>query len=60
MVNLVSFRFQQCLVPLTMFPVERSPETDFLGRYLTTFFGVRNFGNTSAMRDIIFLKMFKI
>ena len=33
---------------------------DFLGFYLTTFFGVRKFKNTSAMRVIFFLKMFKI
>ena len=33
---------------------------DFLNIYLITFFGVRNFGNTSAMRVIFFLKIFKI
>ena len=33
---------------------------EFLDSYLTTFFGVRNFVNTSAMRVIFFLKMFKI
>ena len=33
---------------------------DFLDIYLTTLFGVRKFKNTSAMRLIYFLKMFKI
>ena len=33
---------------------------DFLDIYLTTFFGVRNFENKSAMRVIFFLKMFQI
>ena len=33
---------------------------DFLDIYLTTFFGVRKFKNTSAMRVIFLLKMFKI
>ena len=32
----------------------------FLDNYLPTFFGVRNFGNTSAMRVIFLKKMFKI
>ena len=32
----------------------------FLYIYLTTFFGVRQFKNTSPMRVIFFLKMFKI
>ena len=33
---------------------------DFLDKYLTTFFGVRNLGNKSAMKVIFFLQMFKI
>ena len=33
---------------------------DFLDNYLNTFFGILNFGNTSAMRVIFFLKMYKI
>ena len=32
---------------------------DFLDIYLTTFFGVCKFKNTSAIRVILFLKMFK-
>ena len=32
----------------------------FLDIYLTTFFGVRNFKNTSGMRIIFFLKLWKI
>ena len=39
----------------------RSPlKRDFLGIYLTTFFVVCKFKNTSAIRLISFLKMFKI
>ena len=33
---------------------------DFSDIDLTTFFGVRNFRNKSAIRIILFLKMFKI
>ena len=33
---------------------------DFFDIYLTTFFGVRNLGNKSAMKVIFFLQMFKI
>ena len=33
---------------------------DFLDIYVTTFFGVRKIKNTSTMRVIFFLKMFKI
>ena len=36
------------------------PKRDFLDIYLTTFSGVRKFKNTSAMRLIFLLKMFKI
>ena len=39
-----------------LYPLRR----DFLDVDLTTFFGVTNFRNTSAMRVIFFLKMFKI
>ena len=60
MVNVVWFRFQKCLVPLTMLVVERPVKRDFLHIYSTTFFRVRNFGNTSAMRVIFLLKNFKM
>ena len=33
---------------------------DFLDIYLTTLFGIRNLGNTSAMRVVFFLKVYKI
>ena len=39
--------------------VERSSQTGFLDIYFTTYFGVRNLGNISAMRVLIFLKIFK-
>ena len=60
MVKVLSFKFQQisarfpCCFPKD--PLKR----DFLDIDVTMFFGVRNFGNTSAMRVILFLKMFKI
>ena len=60
MVKVLPFRLQQCLDPFTMLRVKGSAETDFLELYLTTFFGVRNFGNQSAMRLISILKILKI
>ena len=40
---------------------QRSPlQRDFLDIYLTTFFGVRNLTNKSAMKLIFFSQMFKI
>ena len=60
MVKVVWFRFQQCLVPLIMLLVEGPVKRDSLDIYSTTFFGVLNFGNTSAMRVIFLLKNFKI
>ena len=60
MVKVLSFRFQQCFGPFTMLLVEGSSERDFLDIYLTTFFGVRKFKNTSAMRVIFLFKMLKI
>ena len=59
MVKVVPFRFQQCLVPLSMLLVEGPLKWDFLGIYLTTLLGFRNFGNASAVRVIFFLKIFK-
>ena len=60
MVNVLSFKFQKiwarfpCCFPKDPF------KQDFLDIDVTMFFGVRNFGNTSAMRVIFFLKMFQI
>ena len=39
---------------------DRRSEQYFLDIYLTTFFGVHNFKNTSAMRVIFTSKIFKI
>ena len=58
MVKVVSFRFQQCLVPLSMLLVEGPLKLDFLDIYLTTLLGVRNFGNTSAVRMIFFFRKY--
>ena len=59
MVKVVSFRFQHCLIPFT-FCFSKGPlKCDFVDIYLTTFFGIRNFGNTSATKVIFFLEVFK-
>ena len=50
---------QQCLNKFTMLSVKGSFETDSLDIYLTTFSGVHNFGNISAMRVIFFWKCSK-
>ena len=60
MLKLVSFIFQHSLIPFT-FCFSKGPlKCDFLDIYLTTFFGIRNFGNTTAMWVIFFLKGLKI
>ena len=50
------FRLQHCLNPLTCYFSKGSMRGDFLEISLTTFFGVPNFGYTSAMRVISFWK----
>ena len=60
MVKLVSFRFQRWLIPFTICKSKGPLKREFLDIFLTTFFTIRNFGNTSAMRVIFFLKVFKI
>ena len=60
MVKVRSSRFQQCFCPFTMLFVEDYSEFDFSDIYVIPFFGEGNFGNTSAMRVIFFLKMLKI
>ena len=54
-------RFQQSLGPFGMFFVEERPfKRDFTDIYLITFFGDGNLGYTSAIRIIVFSRMFKI
>ena len=60
MVKEVSLKFEQCLGAFTMCFLSDPLKWDFLGIDLTMFLGVRNFGNTSAMRVIFFSKMFQI
>ena len=57
---MVSIIFQHCLIPFTMSIVIGFLKSEILNIYLTTFFRFRNFENTSAMRVIFFLKVFKI
>ena len=53
------FQISTVFGPITRLLVERSSETGFLNNYLTTFFGVHYFQNTSAIMVIFYLKMFK-
>ena len=49
-------KFQQCFGAFTMLLSERSLETVLFRLDVTMFFGVPNFGNTSAMRAILFFE----
>ena len=60
MVKVLSITFQQCYGALPRSFVKGPLKRDFLDIYLITFFRVRKFKNTSAMRVAFFLKMFKI
>ena len=60
MVNVLPFRFQQFFVLFTLLPSKSLLKRDFLDIYLTTFFALLQFENTSAMRVTFFLKMFRI
>ena len=60
MLKMLPFRIEQCLSQLPCCLLKGPLKWDFLGIYLTTFLRVRSFGNTSAMRVIFFLKVFKI
>ena len=59
MVKGLSFRLQQSFDPFTVMPFGGSSEAGFLDIYLTKYFGVSNFGNTSAMWVTIFGKCSK-
>ena len=59
MVKVLSFRFQHRLDPFTMLFFEGSPETGLLTHWSHLFFGLRNFGNTSAMRVIFYFENVK-
>ena len=58
MLKVLWLRFEKFLGPFTMFS-NGLQKRDFLDIYLTTFFGIRNFGNTLAMKVIFFLKVLK-
>ena len=51
--------FQQCLVPLTMLPVEGSSETRLFRHLFNYLFRVRNSGKKSAVRVMVFWKCSK-
>ena len=59
MVKVVSLGFKQCLVHLTCCFRKGPMKADFLEIWLTTFFTVRNLGNTSAMKVIFAWKCSK-
>ena len=56
MIKVIGWRFEQCLGPFTMFLVEGSSETGLLRHLANHVFSVRNFGNTKAVRVIIFFQ----
>ena len=58
MVKVVFFRFQKSFVPLPCCLSKGPQKREFLDIYFTTCFGVRNFGNTPALRVIFLLKIF--
>ena len=56
MVTVLWFRWEQCLNPFTMFPVKGYFKTGLSGHISNHVFGLRNFGNKSAMRVIFFFE----
>ena len=54
MVKVLSFRLQQCCYPFVLLSIKESSETRLFGSKHV--FGVRNFGNTSAMSVMFFRK----
>ena len=60
MVKVLSCSLEQYFAPFAVLLAEGSCETGLLDIYLNTFFGVRKFKNTSTMRIMLSLKMFKI
>ena len=60
MVKVLSVKFQLIRARLPCCFSQDPPKRDFLDIDLTTFFGVPNFGNTSAITVTDFLKIFNI
>ena len=60
MVKVLPLTFQQRFHRLPCYLLKGPLKGDFLDIYLTTSFGVPEFKNTSAMKVILILKMFKI
>ena len=60
MVNVLPFSFEQCFPTFTMLLVEETSETGLSRHSSNHIFGVSKFKNTSTVRVIFFLKMFKI
>ena len=60
MVKVLSFKFQHIWARFPCCFSKDPLRLDILDFDLTTFFGIHNFGNTSAMTVIDFLKTFKI
>ena len=59
MIKMVWCRFQQCFGTSVMLLVEGSSETGLFRHLTNQVFGVRNFRNTKAMRNIFFSKRLK-
>ena len=60
MVEVLSFSFEQSFACLPCYFPNDQLKGDFSDIYVTTFFGVPTFKNTSPIRVILFLKMFNI
>ena len=59
MVKELPFRMNQCFGPFNMLQAMGHLQLDFLNIYLTTFFGVSNFGKIRAIKVIYFEKSSK-
>ena len=53
MVKVLSFRFQQCFGPITMFLVKGSSETGLFRHLSNHVFLICKFKNTSAMNSLL-------
>ena len=60
MVKVFRSDFNSILACLTCYLSKGPLKRDFLDIYLTTFFGARRFKTTSAMKAILFFKIFNI
>ena len=60
MIKVMLCRFEQCLDTFTMLVVQGSSETELFRHLSNHAFGVRNFGDTKALRVTFFSKRSKL